>query len=115
VKGKNNAGDITITWARCSRIPGIHEDNWTTQFWNSPLDCTEERYELDVLNSSGTAIRTYSASGVSRVTYSLADQVLDFTAAQSAYNVKVYQVDPVLGRGRPRSATLTVLSLPRSA
>lgn len=105
----NSNGDRSFSWIRRSRIPGIWEDPWSGRNglnFLAPIDEPEERYEVDILNASGTPIRTLRAWGTTTAVYPLANQIADFGASQASYTITVYQTDPTLGRGQGRTATV---------
>ncbi|RUP11106.1 glycoside hydrolase/phage tail family protein [Hyphomicrobium sp.] len=99
VKGVRASGDLQISWIRRTRSGG---DNW--ELPEVPLGEESESYEVDILDGA-TVKRTLRASSPN-VTYSSADQITDFGAAQSSVTVKVYQTNVVFGRGAPRGAVV---------
>jgi hypothetical protein len=106
-------GDVVITWVRRSRIPPLWQDEWAVIGLNdnfqAPWDDTAEIYSVDILSApGGKVVRTIAALGSPQARYGLYQQIADFGAPQASYAVTVYQVDPILGRGQPRSATITV-------
>ena len=101
VKGsRDGSGNLTITWLRRSRIPGV-------DLHDSPLFEAAEEYEIDILQSGSPNIaRTLTATGES-VTYTEAQQVADFGSPPPAtVDVAVYQKNATVGRGYGGSATL---------
>lgn len=111
VTGLNDSGNIIINWVRCSRVPGIEQDNWSQQYWSAPLDTQDERYEVDIINNSGSVVRTLYAYGAPTTTYTLSSQISDFGSVQASYTINVYQSDVTLGRGTYRQAVFNVSSL----
>lgn len=111
ITGLNDGGNIVISWVRCSRIPGIEQDNWSSQYFEAPLDSIDERYEVDVISPSGSVVRTLYAIGSPTANYTVANQTADFGTVQSTYTINVYQTDQILGRGSYRQAVLNVASL----
>ena len=77
-------------------------DNWEAD--EVPLGEDEERYEVDILDGAGVK-RTLSAT-VPMAIYSEADQIADWGAVQSSYQVNVYQMSTTFGRGAARLATI---------
>ena len=105
-------GDVVISWVRRSRIPDLEVDNWAGALFVSPMDCPDEAYEIDVLDSSGNVLRTLHAAGAPSVVYEAADILADFGSVQTSISIIGYQVDntPGIGRGTGRRATLTVIT-----
>jgi hypothetical protein len=69
-----------------------------------PVSESAEAYEVDVLNGSGAVVRTITGLGAPAATYSAAQQVTDFGAAQPAVRVMIYQMSGIVGRGVPAEA-----------
>lgn len=102
-------GDTTFQWVRRSTIPRLDVDDWTDAYFGAALDSDDERYEVDVLNGSGAALRTLRTIGQPRATYSRADHLSDWGALQASLTVRVYQTDQVFGRGpNYRQATVSL-------
>jgi hypothetical protein len=99
VRAVRASGDLAISWVRRTRLSG---DSWDAV--EVPLGEDSERYEIDILDGSDV-VRTLSA-GAPAVTYTAAQQTVDFGAPQSSIDVRVYQLSAVYGRGPPRAATL---------
>ncbi len=99
--GRDDAGNLTITWIRRTRIPSGWSDGADV-----PLGEVTERYEIDIRNTANTAtLRTIST--VSTVaTYSAAEQAVDFGAQQSTILIRVQQISDAVGRGIAREASL---------
>lgn len=89
---RNQAGDITLTWIRQTRIGG---DSWDQV--DVPLGEAIEQYDIDIMQG-GTVVRTISTPSPS-ATYTATMQIIDFGALNSAIEVKVSQVSPTYGRG----------------
>jgi hypothetical protein len=101
-----------------------------------PLSEATEAYEIDILDSEGTVVRTLESS-TNEVVYTAADQLTDFGSSEAvtgsrhfgphfpdshfptghfpsggtaggaaAVDVRVYQLSAVVGRGTPTEATL---------
>lgn len=111
ITGLNDGGNIIINWVRCSRIPGIDKDSWSSTYWSAPLDSSDERYEVDIINNSGAVVRTLYSIGSPSATYTISNQISDFGSVQNSYKVNVYQTDAILGRGTYRQAIINVSSL----
>ncbi len=67
-----------------------------------PLGETNEAYEIEVLDD-GVVKRTLHST-TSEVVYSLTDQAADFGTPRLSYQIRVYQLSAVLGRGSPAEA-----------
>ena len=96
---RDGSGNLTVTWTRRTRVG-----------WNSlsqdpvPLSEDSEAYSIDVMNGS-TVARTLTSTSPS-VTYSAADQAMDFGSPPAAVALKVYQISAQVGRGFAGSATV---------
>ncbi len=99
VTGSRSAGNLTISWIRRTRWYG----DWLDGI-DVPLFEASEAYQVDILNGA-TVVRTLSVTSPSAV-YAAADQVTDFGTAQSSVSVKIYQMNAVIGRGNPATATV---------
>ena len=77
VRGQRAGGDVTITWLRRTRIGG---DSWETP--EVPLGEDLESYEVDILD--GDDGEAHAPAATPTVTYTAADQIADFGAAQPA-------------------------------
>jgi hypothetical protein len=101
IKGsRNSSGDLTITWIRRTRA----EAEWR-DLVDAPLFEDSERYEVEVLDG-GTVVRTFMGLTTQTVTYTSAQQVIDFGSAQDEVTVRVYQVSTNRGRGFPGENTV---------
>jgi len=99
LKGVNQSGDFLISWIRRGRIGA---DSW--EIADIPIGEADERYELEILDN-GSPIRLVSLD-VPHYTYSEADQVVDWGAPQSTYEINVYQLSQIYGRGGRAGAIL---------
>lgn len=63
----------------------------------------QEKYEIDILDDSGTVVRTLEATSQS-VIYRVADQETDFGSPVSQLDILVYKISSIVGRGFPASA-----------
>jgi hypothetical protein len=96
----DGAGNIIISWIRRTRING---DSWD-YIDDVPLNEAFERYEVDVLDSSDTVVRTLTVTDATQVTYTAAQQVTD--GISTPFDVIVYQISDQVGRGIGRRATI---------
>ena len=97
-------GDLTIRWTRRSR--SLAADRWGPG--EVPLAEDIEAYEVEVLQA-GAVRRTLSATTTSAV-YPSAQQVADWgrlLGPGDSLSLRIYQLSALLGRGAPRSVTLT--------
>ncbi|MEX0852249.1 MAG: hypothetical protein WD036_03070 [Bauldia sp.] len=96
---RNGSGDLSISWARRTRIGGVWADGT-----DIPLNEESERYEVDILNGS-TVVRTIAVTSPT-ASYTAAQQTADFGTPQSPVAVRIYQLSATVGRGWPAAATL---------
>ncbi|MDG1286752.1 MAG: glycoside hydrolase TIM-barrel-like domain-containing protein [Rickettsiales bacterium] len=100
VKGIRDAsGNLLIEWKRRSRA----ETNWR-DLVDIPLNETSEHYEIDVLD--GTDVVRILTRSTPQATYSEADQIVDFGAAQTSISLRIYQLSAAIGRGYATTLTL---------
>jgi hypothetical protein len=95
VRTEFSSGDIFISWIRRTRQAG---DSWEQT--EVPLGEESEAYEIDVMN--GPAVARTIAASTPAATYTAAQQVADFGAAQPSYVLRIYQLSPIHGRGQVR-------------
>lgn len=96
------SGDVTFTWVRRSRVPGV--DGWGAG--DAPLGEDTEAYELRLL-SGATILRTFAVTSPI-CTYPAVQQAADFGALQASYTISVAQMSTLLGPGVWRTATLSL-------
>ena len=96
---RNTAGDLALSWIRRTRSGG---DSWDTLEVSLGEDV--ERYEVDILD--GVSVKRTLESLTSNVVYAAAEQTTDFGAPQSSITLRVVQINPSVGRGIPRAATV---------
>jgi hypothetical protein len=96
-----SSNDIVLTWSRRTRL----SENWLLGI--VPLGEESERWEIDVFSSSAfTTVKRTLTSTTTTVTYSSAQQVLDFGSNQTTLYVRIYQISGQVGRGHVLEATL---------
>ena len=95
------SGDVTFTWARRTRFAG---DSWDGA--GVPLNEDAEAYDVEVLDGSGTVIRTVSAVPAPTWTYPAAAQAADFGSVLNAYTLNIYQLSVLYGRGQVATRTV---------
>lgn len=98
--GRRDGDDLVISWIRRTRFDAPWLDGV-----DAPLGEETEAYEVDILDAEGAIVRTLSTT-MPTVTYAAADQIADFGAAQSAVEVRVYQLSARVGRGLPQEGIL---------
>ncbi len=99
VRASRSGGDVELSWVRRTRSGG---DSWEAT--EVPLFEASEAYEVDILD--GTEVKRTLSATMPTATYTHADQVADFGSPQSTYDVAVYQLSAVWGRGAPGQATV---------
>jgi len=101
---RNEAGDITITLMQRNRYGSL----WTPAV--PPFESDPQNFEVDVLplfGGSPTAERTISVSDTTTITYSAAEQAVDFgSPLTSAVTIRAYQLNSAGRRGFPREVTI---------
>lgn len=99
---KTNDGDWTITWIRRGRIGQTLQSGVDV-----PLSETTEDYEVDILNSAGSVLRTISTSTQSAL-YSHQQQITDGGAISAVLHVNIYQISAQVGRGYGTSGSFNI-------
>lgn len=101
VKGiRDSSGNIALAWIRRTRVGGGWSDNTDV-----PLSEAAEAYEVDIYNGLNV-VRTISGLSTAACSYTAAQQVADFGAAQSTVTMRIYQLSATVGRGYPLEVTL---------
>jgi hypothetical protein len=100
VKAMRGAGGVLFNWIRRTRIGG---DSWVGEV---TLGEDSERYALDVLSGS-TVVRTIQTTAPLAL-YASTDELSDFGAPQSSFNVRIAQLSATVGRGFAAAATLSI-------
>jgi hypothetical protein len=95
---KDGSGNLIITWRRRARKYGQFNDGLSV-----PLDEAIEKYDLEILNSSGALKRSVTVVGTNTYTYSAANQTSDFGSTPTQLKIKVYQISGIRGRGYERA------------
>jgi len=96
--------DLTIRWTRRSR--SLSADSWGGL--EVPLAEELEAYEVEVLDGA-TVKRVLSTSTASAV-YTAAQQTADWGAPLGpgdSLNIRIFQLSALIGRGAPKTVTLT--------
>lgn len=97
----DSVGNITVTWDRRDRRAGD-----ATVYNNLPLSEFEEKWEIEIIDDSGVAVRTQALSN-NRFVYTSLEQTDDFASTQDSITVNIYQISASIGRGYEAHATLT--------
>lgn len=93
--GRNASGDLTITAVRRTRVGGEWRD-----YADAPLSEASESYEVEIWNSTFTALkRTLPAVSSPSASYTSAQQVTDWGSNQAAVYARFYQLSATVGRG----------------
>ena len=101
VEGVRDASDnLTLTWTRVTRS---NVRLLSTQA--VPLNEPFERWEVDVIDASGTVLRTISTA-TNAASYTAAQQTADGLTPGDDVRVLVYQIGDTIQRGEPAEATL---------
>lgn len=101
--GHFSGSDLVITWIRRDRF-GLP---FTSGVAVGMSEATEA-YQVDIIDgttSPNGVVRTIAAT-TQTVTYTSAQQIADFGSALTEYNVAVYQMSAVFGRGDPLEGTV---------
>ena len=96
-------GDITISWIRRSRA--LAADSWAAV--EVPLGEETEAYLLEILN--GAAVKRRFEISAQRVTYSAADQIMDWgglLGPGDTLTIRIAQLSALYGVGASRTVTL---------
>ena len=96
---RDTGGNLSIAWIRRDRL---NADSWDQT--EIPMSEASEAYEVDILNG-GNVVRTIAVNSPA-ASYTAAQQVTDFGAAQSSVSIRVYQLSQTFGRGSPGIATV---------
>ncbi len=101
VVAARTAGGVTFSLLRRGRRDA---DGW--QLVEIPLGEDIEAYDLDILRN-GAVVRTLSSTNAS-ISYSSDQEIADFGAAQSAFDLQAYQLSAAVGRGFPFTTRVLV-------
>jgi hypothetical protein len=99
---RDGGGSLTITWIRRTRLGGA----WLDRTDEVPLGESGEAYEVEVLNGSGSVVRTIAGLTSPLATYTAAQQTADFGAPQASVSLRITQLSGLVGRGIPARAIL---------
>ena len=106
--GRDAAGNITITWARCTRIAGEWRDGSDV-----PLGEAAENYDIEIWTPDFAHILRTLTATIPAASWLASEQVVDNDGVRPLeLGVKVFQRSATVGRGAPGIA---VLSIPASS
>ncbi|WP_411957793.1 baseplate multidomain protein megatron [Paracoccus homiensis] len=97
-------GDLTIRWTRRSRA--LSADSWGGL--EVPLAEELETYEVEILD--GAAVKRVLSAATTSAVYTAAQQSADWGAPLApgdTVNIRIYQLSALVGRGAPKTVTLT--------
>lgn len=95
--------DIAMDWVRRDRV----SNDWLDGA-DIPMSESVQAYEVDLIDASGTVVRTLSGLTTPAAMYTAAQQATDFGATQSVARMRVYQLSNRVGRGFAGVAEITV-------
>ena len=91
---RDGSNNLTISWLRRSR----YNAEWRDAV-DVPIGESSEAYEVDILTSTGTVVRTLTGLTTASAAYSAANQTTDFGGVQLSLAIVVYQLSGIVGRG----------------
>ncbi|MFN3615558.1 MAG: hypothetical protein ACK4WC_13505, partial [Rubrimonas sp.] len=97
-------GDLTIRWTRRSRA--LAADSWGGL--EVPLAEELEAYDVEILD--GATVKRVLSTATTSAVYTAADQTADWGAPLApgdALTVRIFQLSALVGRGAPKSVTLS--------
>lgn len=97
-------GDLIIQWTRRSRA--LSADSWGGL--EVPLVEEQEAYEVEILD--GAAVKRVLSATTTSAIYTAADQTADWgtpLGPGDSLAVRIYQLSALVGRGAPKTVTLT--------
>ncbi|UDL93981.1 glycoside hydrolase/phage tail family protein [Lichenihabitans sp. PAMC28606] len=97
------SGDVVVTWVRRTRFGG---DSWDPDV--VPLNEDSESYDLAILATDGSVIRSVTALGGPTWTYAAVDQVADSGAAPPALTIRIAQRSALFGPGQTATRRVTL-------
>jgi hypothetical protein len=100
-RARREPGGVRLAWMRQTRSGG---DAWEPV--EVPLSEEREAYRVTIL--SGAAVRRVIECDTPAVLYQASDELADFGAPQAALSLRISQLSPVAGEGRPLVRTVPV-------
>lgn len=102
LRGAMSGSDLVISWIRRDRIGQTLASGIETL-----MSEASESYSIDIMSgTSPETVKRTLTSSTSTVTYHAADIVTDFGTPPSEFDVRVYQLSAVVGRGYPLEGTV---------
>lgn len=98
---RDAAGNLSLRWIRRTRLGGQWSD-----LADVPLGEEQERYEVDILDGGGPAVKRTLSVGSPEATYTAAQALADFGWVPGVVVVTVHQVSALFGRGLGTTATV---------
>jgi hypothetical protein len=98
------AGDLTIRWTRRSRA--LAADSWGGL--EVPLGEELEAYEVEILD--GATVKRVLSTATTSAVYAAAQQSADWgalLASGDTLDIRIFQLSALVGRGAPKTVTLT--------
>jgi hypothetical protein len=98
-------GDLTIRWKRRSRA--LSADSWGGL--EVPLGEEIEAYEVEILD--GATVKRVLSTATSSAVYTAAQQTADWGAPLGpggSLEIRIFQLSALVGRGAPKTVTLTL-------
>lgn len=96
---RDTSGNVSVSWIRRTRTGGEWND-----YVDATLGETTEAYSIDVYKNS-KIIRTIAATAP-LLTYTQAQQIVDFGAVKSSIRFVIYQMNETRGRGYGKDVVL---------
>ena len=103
-RNARSPGDLTILWTRRSRA--LAADSWGGL--EVPLAEELEAYEVEILD--GATVKRVLSTATTGVVYTSAQQTADWGAPLGPgdmLDIRIYQLSALVGRGAPKTVTLT--------
>ncbi|MBK5932469.1 putative tail protein [Rhodovulum imhoffii] len=100
----HSPGDFTIRWTRRSRA--LAADSWGAV--EVPLAEESETYEVEILD--GAAVKRPLSTATTSAIYTAAQQTADWGAllhAGDTLDIRIFQLSALVGRGAPKTVTLS--------
>ncbi len=99
-------GDLTLRWIRADRA--LVADSWEAV--EVPMSEASEAYEVEIIGADGASVVRVLTASQPQALYSATDQIADHGALLGpgdSLNIRIFQLSALLGRGTPRTVTLS--------
>ena len=99
-------GDLTLRWIRADRA--LVADSWEAV--EVPMSEASETYEVEIMGPDGGSVIRVLRANQPQALYSAADQITDHGALLGpgdSLTIRIFQLSALLGRGAPRTVTLS--------